>query len=300
MIISRNQRLIITFLISVLILGNLCCSSISNKYPPGDFHALVISDTHISNDEAKVDRLNTLIDKVDTGEIPGIAFIVNTGDVVSSVYRTYDARNPDENENRLKKLVRVFEGFTIPYYFVMGNHDYKIHSDRDSDAPFKEDEILFMEKIWKETTGFDPYYAYKYMGWKFIVLNSMRGRYLQRHFDEKQMDWFESELCEQIPTILFFHHPLETDHFRIWCGFKSLITPDLESRFFSLLETHEEIIKGIFVGHGHCWVCDVLYEKIGVYETDSFGDESDYPYLVIGFDNSEKEIQVGKMPIPID
>jgi hypothetical protein len=244
--------------------------------------------------------LNTLIDKVNTGKIPGIAFVVNTGDVVSSVYRTYDARNPDENESRLKKAVKVFDRFSIPYYFVMGNHDYKIDSDRDSDAPFKEDEILWMENIWKETTGFDPYFAYKYMGWKFIVLNSMRGRYLQKHFDEKQLDWFESELGEKIPTILFFHHPLESGNFRLWFGFKSLITPEQEARFFSLLKSHKNMIKGIFVGHGHRWVRDVLYEKISVYETDSFGDESDYPYLVIGLDNSEKEIQVGKIPIPID
>ena len=137
MIISRKQCLIFTFVITVFILGNIYCGSISNKYPPGDFHVLIISDTHISNDEAKIDRLNTLIDKVNTGKIPGIAFVVNTGDVVSSVYRTYDAQNPDEAENRLKKAVREFEGFSIPYYFVMGNHDYKIDSDRDSDAPFK-------------------------------------------------------------------------------------------------------------------------------------------------------------------
>ena len=60
------------------------------------------------------------------------------------------------------------------------------------------------------------------------------------------------------------------------------------------------MIKGIFVGHGHLWVRDLLYEQIGVYETESFGDETDHPYLVIGFDNSSKDIHVGKMPIPID
>ena len=55
----------------------------------------------------------------------------------------------------------------------MGNHDYKIDSDRDSDAPFQKKELMRMEKIWKEMTDFDPFYAVFYRGWKFIFMHSI-------------------------------------------------------------------------------------------------------------------------------
>ncbi len=172
----RNLEIMIysikRYLLRCLILSTLAawgCGSIATKYPEGDFHIMVISDTHISNDESKIERLNVLADKINRGEFPGVAFVVNTGDVVSSVYKSYNKDNPQPQESRLFKALTAFNRFQIPYYWVMGNHDYKIDSDRDSDAPYEYDEILFMEKIWKQMTGFNPFYSFAYSGWKFIV-----------------------------------------------------------------------------------------------------------------------------------
>jgi predicted MPP superfamily phosphohydrolase len=283
----------------VIFIFIVSCSS-SDKYPSGDYNVMIISDTHISNDEEKDDRLDTLLNMVNAGVFPGIDFVVNTGDVVSSVYKKYDRSNPEKSYNRLLKTVQIFNQLEIPYYFTMGNHDYKIDSDRDSDGPFNEDEIVKMEKIWKDFTGFEPYFSIIHKSWKFIFLNSMRGRYLNRHFDDKQLDWLEIELASNMPTILFFHHPLKTDNFRIWCGFKDLITQDKELRFYSLIQSNKKIIKAIFVGHGHMWVNDVLFETIAVYETNSFADESDLTYQVVGFDTMIHTFEPRKYPMPID
>jgi hypothetical protein len=179
------------------------------------------------------------------------------------------------------KADSIFDKLEIPYFLTMGNHDYKIDGNRDSDTYFPETEILEMEKHWKNVTGFEPFYAVNYKGWKFIILNSMRGRYLNRHFDEAQLDWFAKELSDSVPTVLFSHYPLKTDHLRIWCKPKDLITKKKEPCFYSILKRYKDQIKAIFTGHGHMWVRDRLYGNIPVFEVDSF--EESEGYYIAGF-----------------
>jgi 3',5'-cyclic AMP phosphodiesterase CpdA len=282
---KRAMKLAIVCLFILLI----CCSV---EYPPGDFHAVIISDTHISNDIRKVERLQTLIGWINLGQLPGVELMFVTGDVVSSVYGYYYPENPDTSDNRLSRAVDTFRELHIPFLLVMGNHDYKIGRNRDSDTAFSQQEILDMEQIWEKYTSQAPYYGTDHQGWKFIILNSMRGRYLQRYFDDHQLQWLDEQLAEGKPSLLFFHHPLQTDHFRIWAKKKDVITEDNEPRFYQLLEKYRKVVKGIFVGHGHRWVNDLLKQTIPVFETESFGDASSPEYYVIGFSQQSHTIQV--------
>lgn len=266
-------------------------------YPPGDFHVIIISDIHISNDKTKDQRLTELINQVNSGVYPGIELLIVTGDIVSRVYSDYTPENQDTSDSRLRRSVDLLNQLEIPYYLVMGNHDYKIGPGRDSDGYFPESEILQMESIWKQETGRAPYYNFEYNGWRFIVLNSFRGRHLNRHFDEEQLDWLQSLLADQKPTLLFSHFPLKTDHFRIWCKPKDLIKPDNEPRFFNILNESKHQIKGIFVGHGHRWVQDRLFDTIPVFETDSFADSDGLPFYAIGFNVADEIIRVARSPI---
>jgi hypothetical protein len=125
----------------------------------------------------------------------------------------------------------------------------------------------------------------------------MRGRYLHRKFDDLQLDWFESELADDVPTIICSHFPIKTDHFKIWCKEKDLITPKVEARFFSIIQKHKNQVKGIFVGHGHRWIDDELYEQIPVYEAKSFGDFSKFMYYIVGFDHKKGSIKAVRNPI---
>ncbi len=271
----------VTSLIWILFIGCLF-SCKDSGYPAGDFHFVVISDIHVSDDSAKIERLNSLINKINSGILPGVEFLVATGDIVSCVYGSYYSDRPDTSDNRLIKAVSTFRNLQVPYLLVMGNHDYKIGRDRDSDTYFPEQEIVHMESIWRQYTGFPPYYSRSFRGWNFIVLNSMRGRYLNRHFDKKQLDWLEQELSKKQPVVIFMHHPLKTDNFRIWAKPGDLITPDSEPRFFTILNKNRNTIYGIFVGHGHSWVRDTLFNKVPVYETSSFGDSRNEICFIAG------------------
>jgi 3',5'-cyclic AMP phosphodiesterase CpdA len=270
------------------------CGKINADFPTGNFHILVISDTHISSDQTKIDRLRELNHRINQGVIPGICMLVHTGDVVSSVYKRYKGEAYDRRDSRLARADQLFSQLDIPFYWVMGNHDYKIDSDRDSDAPFQKKELMRMEKIWKEMTDFDPFYAVFYRGWKFIFMNSMRGCYQERNFDGEQLIWLEKELEERIPAVLFFHHPLKTDHFRLWEWSSRFIEPETEPDFYRILKKYQIRIKVIFVGHEHHFISDTLFGNIPVYETASFADDENGPYIIVGFNNSEKTIDVGK------
>ncbi|RMI14690.1 MAG: hypothetical protein D6681_04770 [Calditrichaeota bacterium] len=258
------------------------------------FRAVYISDTHVSNDMEKDARLKRLVDILNEQKPPKVELLLHGGDLVSSVFDKHPQQFPQQAVNRLAKAVQILNRLHIPWYPAMGNHDYKLWSGRDSDAYFPEAEILQMEKIWKKHTGRDPYYAVEHRGWNFIVLNSMRGRYLHRHFDDEQMRFFEQELEKGLPTIVVTHFPLKTDHFKIWAKPKDLITSQNEPRFFALLKKYQDRIKGIFVGHGHMWRQDMLFDRIPVFEVDDFAEENDMPHYVIEFYSSPYRIVVQK------
>lgn len=281
------------FLIHLVVGMCLLFCSGGDPITSGDFHAVILADTHISSDEDKDGRLEELVNRVNSGDYPGVEFLIINGDCVSRIYKNYTPQNPDTTENRVHKLCDILDGLTIPCYLVMGNHDYKIGPDKDSDAYFSEEEIQEMEALWKQWTGFSPYYSFYLKGWRFIVLNSMRGRPQWKHFDEAQLDWLESVLEDGTPTVIFSHFPLRTDHFRIWCKKKDLITPEKESRFYSILREYQRDIRGIFTGHGHMWIEDNLYKTIKVYETESFGDSKDLPFHIAGF--TEQSFHVSRM-----
>ncbi len=256
-----------------------------------DYSLLILSDIHISNDETKDQRLADMISTVNDGMFENLDMLIITGDVVSSFQRFRDLGNILENQ-RAAKFIQIASRLEIPWHIALGNHDYKIDSDRDSDAPFSFQDIDTMEDLWRELANVEPYYAIEHKGWNLLILNSMRGRYLDRFFDDQQMQWLEKELQKELPVLLFFHHPVKTDHIKIWCKPKDLITPETEPQFFSLVEAHQKQIKGIFVGHGHRWVNDVLFEKVPVYETDSFADNNKSPFHLVDIDTTRNLISV--------
>lgn len=254
---------------------------------------LVVSDIHISNDEAKDKKLAGLIDEINKGKLSDSELLVITGDNVSSYYSKRNNGDGLEN-NRALKFITILKNLEKPYLIALGNHDYKIDRDKDSDAPFTFDEINNIEDLWKSHAEVQPYYSFDYKDVKFIILNSMRGRYLDRSFDDDQMNWLVDQMKENIPIFLFFHHPIRTDNFKLWCKPKDLITPENEEKFFSILSKYKNQVKGIFVGHGHMWVDDKLFDTIPVYETASFGESTGLNYYVVFADIKNQKVKVIK------
>ncbi len=244
------------------------------------FSVLVLSDIHISGDTTKDERLNDLIEAINQNKFPNLDLLITTGDNVSSFQND---RNGDKSlkNQRGKKFVSIISKVKIPFYITLGNHDYKIDSDRDSDAPFSFNDIDTMEVLWKRISDVKPYYSFQHKGWNFIILNSMRGRYLNRFFDDEQMAWFEKELQKDMPALVFFHHPIKSDHAPDIGKPYTLITKDIEPEFFRILSENENKIKGMFAGHVHMWFKDVFDGEIPVYVTDSYADNESSPYRII-------------------
>jgi len=269
------------------------CSHINTGVPEGDFRFIVVSDIHIKKNKVERDkRLAAFVDAINKNKYPKVEFVVATGDNVSSMYDKYYPDDPQKGTNNLKRFVDIMDNLNVPKYIVLGNHEYKIENDRDSDAPYRTSEIDSLTNMMEGITGTESYYTFIHDGWKFIILNSMTGRGNDRFFDDKQLKWLENELKDKLPSILFFHHPVETDGFRIWCKPSGLITEKKEPEFFNILNQHKDMIKGIFVGHGHMWVHDKLFDSIDVYETDSFGDNEDSPFYLIGIDKTNNKMNV--------
>ncbi|MFA3782228.1 metallophosphoesterase [Melioribacteraceae bacterium 4301-Me] len=275
----------ISFIVSILFFSFLF--SIKVYAQQDKFSFIVISDVHISSDTIRDAKLKQFIGEVNNKIYGNACFIVFTGDNVSSYFADRNKPN-DVSNNRSLKFISIVSKLNIPYYIALGNHDYKIDRDKDSDAPFSQHEIDTMEILWENSASLKPFYSFVYDGWKFIILNSMRGRYLNRFFDDVQMKMLKKELSDGKPAFLFFHHPIKTDHFRIWCKPKDLITEEKEPEFFSILREYKNQVKGIFVGHGHMWNDDILFNKVKVYETTTFGEKKPIAgYLIEANQNGE-------------
>ena len=296
MIITHFQKVAVV----VICLIACSCDQISNIYPDGDSKILVLSDIHITNSESKDKRLTTLIDEINKEKYPDVEMVITCGDNVSSVYDRYTPDSSYSGYNRLQRFMDLITQLKKPYLLTMGNHEFKIEKARDSDAPYEKSELLEMEGIWQTTTGFKPYYSKSFNKWKFIVLNSMDLRHLNRRFGKDQLEWLENELKDNQPTLIFFHHPIRTDNFRIWDHPAEISDKDEEPGFYSIMESNKQIIKGIFVGHGHSWVQDVLFDEIKVFETASFGDDEESPFLIIGLNHKKKKISVGRSPFKLN
>lgn len=291
------NRKVAVLIFSFLFLAG--CFTISNIYPPGDFKIVVLSDIHITNSESKDKRLSDFIKDINNNKYPGVELLITCGDNVSSIYDSYTPDSSYKGFNRLERFMQIIKQSKIPFYLTIGNHEYKIEKARDSDAPYAKDELLKMEQLWQKITGFKPYYSIVYKDWKLIFLNSMGARDKEHYFDKEQLNWLDAELDSPLPVLLFFHHPLKTDNFRIWDSPLHISGEAQEPRFYEIINSHKDNIKGIFVGHGHLWGHDTLFEKIKVYETASFGDDESNPHIIIGIDSKAQKISVARSPVQI-
>ncbi len=241
-------------------------------YPPEEIKIVVITDTHFSGDQEKIDRVQKIIKAINDQAkgLGGTDILVNCGDIVSKIYR--------KDNFYVGIAVDAMKDLSVPHYPVLGNHDYNMEEkDTNWGAPFTEEEILEAEAIWKEHMGIDPYYSFVLKGWRIIILNSMRGRYLSRYFDPDQMIWFENQFADGRPALIFVHHPLETDRF----GFLptgEMIQKKVEPQFYNIISNNRHLIKAIMVGHGH------IYD-IPVVMTASIGDTNllsgDEPHTIL-------------------
>lgn len=291
---KSNKSNIIVAILLIFVLQSCNNSQNENNYE-SSFKFLVLSDIHISDSDSKTIKLQKFVnDFNNTDSINnGVDLIITTGDNVSYLFSDRNWNRDSLPNNKLRTFTKTMSELKVPYFLCMGNHEYKIDQDRDSDGFFPKNEILKVEKIWKEETDLGCYYSVKQSDYNLIFLNTMRGRYQDKFLDSTQVEWFKNEIAQAENVILFFHHPLRTDSIDYWYKkTKGTITKEKEPQFYEILASNKAKIKGIFAGHGHMWMHDKLFETIKVYETASFGDHDEYMYYTV--EVSGEDITVSK------
>lgn len=258
------------------------------------FMFTVISDTHVRlpgnpddglyDNQGNIDNLSAAVERINT-ELSDAAFVALTGDMVGALFSDDVEDYGIGEENPAEKFKELADGLDIPYYAIMGNHDYQKTYDAELDEGINAEDNTVMEAIWKKVLGIDPYYSIMHNGVRMIFLNANRGdarsqvcfgctveSYCTGSFDDEQLAWFEAELENGDPTILFFHHPPFTDSASALFSMADSFLIQQDDPFYDLAETYQDQILAVFTGHGHIWEKDYMYESIPVFETGSIGD----------------------------
>ncbi|TDH20861.1 hypothetical protein EXU57_20940 [Segetibacter sp. 3557_3] len=183
--------------------------------------------------------------------------ILNTGDSIL-----------DANFETLQQVMAQWQvwtglvsGLDIPMYSALGNHDIWIPSlltlPRQLGNPMTGSRMaLNMLKMERD------YYSFSKNGWKFICLNSMKGRY---SLGKKQLRWLETELegCNE-PVCIYSHVPVLSIASFMYHLKKKRLSP------FPVREMHRDtfilqalfrrypVVKLCLAGHVH-YIDDITY-----------------------------------------
>ncbi|MCX7591313.1 MAG: metallophosphoesterase [Kiritimatiellae bacterium] len=263
---------------------------------PESFRFLVLSDLHVRlpggpdnvdyDSTGNLNNLAHMVNRINT-EFADAAFVVVTGDLVGTLYSDVPHEYLGGIPNPAETLAVFLGTLRIPIHLVLGNHDYLRGYDavRSEGIPSRSCERI--EAVWRKVLGIEPYHSFVYHGVRFVLLNSVRGpardsvcEFSHREtgctgsFDARQLEWLEAELSQSEPCVLFLHHPVVSDNNEAvrWSLAGASFQLEPQDGFYRLVRIHRQKILAVFVGHGHMWAKDTLYDTIPVYETGPLGD----------------------------
>lgn len=167
--------------------------------------------------------------------------------VAGDVFHNYPSTDYDfffENKTRVDNAADLLAGFSCPVYPAWGNHDYDIGSISRE----------FTHDLIKAKFGLDPYYFVDYRGWKFVSMNNFLGDTMDPSatcydrdvgsFGEEQLVWFEDQLRQGMPTVVYFHYPLV----------QMAATEVTDLGMVPLLKKYRDTIRLVVAGHTHRWM----------------------------------------------
>lgn len=231
---------------------------------PGSFRVVFLSDTHVIGPEypccrenspadnasivKTVERLGAVRDAVNALE-PRPAMVFVLGDVLHAAHASRDPEWYRQTVNAYAIARDLFASFAMPVHLVMGNHDYELGC-----ADPGSFDRAFSEARFQELLGQPPYQAIDHGGWKFLLVNSQRGRTFERgdpacdttyaSVGDEQMAWAEAQLAEGRPTIVMSHY-------------MRILYADVERgghpSFPALLDASKNV-RAFFAGHTHRWL----------------------------------------------
>ncbi len=193
---------------------------------------------------------------------------------------------------RMEELVQfreVLEKIGIPFYAVAGNHELAPRTGLDPNIEVWEDCTL-------EDTNFGKTFGVKSLRNTKIVEGLKLVFFSIRNQDpDKQLQWLEKELLDEVPAILFCHYPLVKSRQGGFCsqwGYKRI--SDTRQPLIDLIKRRGDQVHGYFSGHHHL----NSRTKIGQTEqivTGSLGLAT-CCYRIIDITNSAIDISTHRLP----
>ena len=263
---------------------------------PDSFKFIVISDVHVRlpgapddtvyNNAGNLDNFSNALARIQE-EHPDADFVIVNGDMTGCLFSHTPEDYGTGADNPAETFKTMMASLGKPYYATMGNHDYEDGFSVSARQGITSSDPAGMEAVWKKVLGIDPYYSVVHKGVRFIILNSIRGpsynelcpasteeRGCRGSFDDAQMTWLAAELANPEPCLIFLHHPVITDNnaLKRWSAAGVSFQVRSDDRFYTVVQSNKDRIKGIFVGHGHLKEKDTLEGTIPVHETASIGD----------------------------
>lgn len=132
-------------------------------------------------------------------------------------------------QNELGPMRDVLRGLGLPYWTVIGNHDYQSDSDRS-----------IYEKLFPGRLN----YHFEHRGWQFVGLDSSMGtKYEKTQIQPSAFSWINDhlpKLDQTKPTVVFTHFPLGAN-----VSMRPLNADELLERFLDFN------LAAVFNGHFH-------------------------------------------------
>jgi hypothetical protein len=240
-------------------LGVVGCGASKDSAGPSAFRVALTADWHIidafytcceSNDldtkslqesERRLTEARAAILALD----PPVEAVFVAGDVIHE-YPSADRAFFDNNTTAFDTVVGLRDGFGVPVYLGLGNHDYS--------TPEVSRETT--HELIKSKWGIDPYYAVDLHGWRFLMLDNQLGPTWDAtdplynddvgSFGPEQLAWVDAQLAEGLPSVLFMHNP----------PVLLQVAEDPSGPYadlFVVLEAHPNV-QAVFTGHMHLWM----------------------------------------------
>ncbi|MDB6131671.1 MAG: serine/threonine protein phosphatase [Verrucomicrobiales bacterium] len=181
-----------------------------------NFHYVVINDLHYT-DEACGQWMTKVLEQIKSGaDKPDLILMV--GDFTEN-----------GKETQMSEIKEVFQRSKIPFYGVIGNHDYLTQADRKA-----------YESVFKDQLN----YSFVHKGWQFIALDTTEGQKANNtKINSATLQWMDDnlkKLDKAKPTILFTHFPM------------GILTPSRPVNADDLLDKLLEFnLQAVYNGHFH-------------------------------------------------
>lgn len=183
----------------------LSVSSCRKKKDKPDFTFAFITDIHL---QPELNAVEGFLQAIDTINDLKPDFVITGGDLVMDALAQRYSR-ADSLYTLYQETVKSLE---MPVYNTMGNHEiYGIYSRSGADPGHPD----YGEKMFENRIG-ESYYSFNYMGWKFMIINSVEDAKNNHYIgliDGKQIEWIKEELKNtdsETPIVISTHIPFIT------------------------------------------------------------------------------------------